>query len=105
GYVIPRRTPRWPSIGLNSWSCSTRASSVRFSSSALPSLPAASILAISTISSSLWQELVERRIDGADGDGLAVHRLEDAVEVLPLEREELGERRAAVGLGLGQDHA
>ena len=31
GYVIPRRTPRWPSIGLNSWSCSTRCRSCRFS--------------------------------------------------------------------------
>ena len=30
----------------------------------------------------LGRELVERRVDQADGHGLAVHRLEDAVEVL-----------------------
>ena len=29
GYVMPSLTPRWPSIGLNSWSCSRRAHSRR----------------------------------------------------------------------------
>ena len=33
----------------------------------------------------LGEELVERRIDHADGDRLTAHRLEDAVEVLPLQ--------------------
>jgi hypothetical protein len=48
---------------------------------------------------------VERRVDGADGHRLAVHRLEDAVEVVALQRQQLGERRAAIGLVVGQDHA
>ena len=41
------------------------------------------------------QELVQRRVEQADGDGQAVHRLEDADEVRLLERLELGERRLA----------
>ena len=48
----PSRTPRCPSIGLNSCSCSTRRSSVCFSWSSLPLSPFTSSLAISTISSS-----------------------------------------------------
>ena len=52
----------------------------------------------------LRQELVQRRVDGADGDRLAVHRLEDAVEILALQRQQLVERRAAIGLVVGEDH-
>ncbi len=35
---------------------------------------------------------MQRRIERADGDGKAGHRLQDAAEVVPLERQELGER-------------
>ena len=52
----------------------------------------------------LRQELVQRRIDGADRDRLAVHRLEDAVEVVALHRQQLGERRPAILLVVGEDH-
>ena len=42
----------------------------------------------------LRQELVERRIDRADRDRRAVHRLEHAVEVAALQRQQLVERLA-----------
>ena len=50
------------------------------------------------------QELVQRGIERPDGDRAAGHRLEDPVEVLALQRQQLGQRRAAVGLVLGDDH-
>ena len=53
----------------------------------------------------LREELVQRRIDHPDGDRRAVHRLEDPVEVVALERQQLVERLAPVGLVVGQDHA
>ena len=52
----------------------------------------------------LRQELVQRRIDGADRDRHAVHRLEDAVEVVALQRQQLVERLAPVGFVVGEDH-
>ena len=52
----------------------------------------------------LGEELVQRRIEQADRDRQAVHRLEDADEVLLLERLELGESGLAAGLVIGQDH-
>ena len=52
----------------------------------------------------LGGELVEGRVDEADGDGLAVHGLEDALEVLALEGEELGERLLAGLDVVGDDH-
>ena len=106
GYVMPRRTPRWPSIGLNSCSCSTRASSCLLARRApCPSARSPPCAAISTISSSrLRQELVQRRIDGADRDRRALHLLEHAVEVLALQRQQLVERGAAIGFVVGQDH-
>ena len=53
----------------------------------------------------LRQELVQRRIDRADGDRLAVHGLEHAVEVAALQRQQLGQRGPAVLLVVGEDHA
>ena len=53
----------------------------------------------------LGQELMQRRIDGANRDRLAFHRLEHAVEVLALQRQQLVQRRAAVGLVVGENHA
>ncbi len=52
----------------------------------------------------LGQELVQRRIDGADGDGQRLHRLEEAGEVGALHGQQLLEGRAAVLLVVGQDH-
>jgi hypothetical protein len=53
----------------------------------------------------LRQEFVERRIDGADRDRLAVHALEDAVEVLTLQRQQLRQRPSAVGFTCRENHA
>ena len=50
------------------------------------------------------QELVERRIEQADRDRQAGHRLEDPFEVGLLEREEPVERVAAAALVRGEDH-
>ena len=52
----------------------------------------------------LGEELVQRRIEGADGDGQRPHRLEEANEVGALHGQELLERGAAVLLGGGEDH-
>jgi hypothetical protein len=43
-------------------------------------------------------------IDHADGDRLALHRLEDAVEVVALQRQELVERGPPLRLVVGEDH-
>ncbi len=48
---------------------------------------------------------MQRRIDGADRDRLALHLLEHAVEVAALQRQQLVERGAAILLVVGQDHA
>ena len=86
---MPSRQPRWPSIGLNSCSSSTRARD-RLDASCPMSLgqlaPARLVVR---------QELVQRRIEQADRDRPALHRPEDAVEVLALERQQLGQRRLA----------
>ena len=47
---------------------------------------------------------MQRRIDRADGDRFAMHRLEHAVEVGALQRQQLVERRPTVLLVIGQDH-
>ena len=50
------------------------------------------------------QELVQRRVEQADGHRQALHRPEDAVEVLALERQQLGQVLLALG-GVGRhDH-
>ena len=51
------------------------------------------------------QELVQRRVEQADGDGQAVHRLEDADEVALLLRAQLLERGVFLVGGVGEDHA
>ena len=48
---------------------------------------------------------MERRIDRADRHRAAAHRLEHAVEVVALERQQLVQRLPAIGLAVGQDHA
>ena len=51
------------------------------------------------------QELVQRRIDEPNGDRQAVHRLEDADEVLALQWKKGVERRRPVRVVLGEDQA
>jgi hypothetical protein len=50
------------------------------------------------------EELVERRVEQADRDRIAVHRLEDPLEVGTLHGQELGERPAATALVVRDDH-
>src|SRR5262245_7537596 len=52
----------------------------------------------------LRQEFVERRIDGANRNRLAMHALEDAVEVLTLQRQQLCQRFPAIGFALRENH-
>ena len=47
---------------------------------------------------------MERWIDGADGDRLTVHRLEHAIEVVTLQRQQLVQRRPPLGFGIGENH-
>ena len=51
-----------------------------------------------------WQELVQRRIDQAHGDGLACHHLKDALEVLLLDGKQAVQRVLPRRFVLGQDH-
>ena len=86
GYVTASRQPRWPSIGFISCSWSTRC----FTSAAeMPSSLASLGLALGLVR----QEFVQRRIEQANRDRQAVHRLEDADEVLPLQRQQILQRR------------
>ena len=50
------------------------------------------------------QELVHRRIEEAHGDRQPGHRYEYALEVGALDRQQLGERDAALGKRVGEDH-
>ena len=50
------------------------------------------------------QELVERRVEEADGDRLALHRLVERLKVALLVRHDLGEGLLAVLGVLGDDH-
>jgi hypothetical protein len=50
------------------------------------------------------QELVQRRVEQADGDRQAFHDREQLDEVGLLEGRDLGQGRAAAGLVVGQDH-
>ena len=52
----------------------------------------------------LGQELVQRRIEQADGDGQRLHGLEEADEVGALHGQQLLERVAAVLLVVGENH-
>jgi hypothetical protein len=97
GKRMPRRQPRRPSIGLNSCSSATRR--VTFSTGT-PSLLASS----ACWSCGVRQELVQGRIEEADGRGQAVERAEDAGEVAPLIGQQLGDGGFAAFLGVGQDH-
>ena len=88
GYVIARRSPRWPSIGLASCSCCTR-----FFTCSQRQAEALGQLGLVLLV--VRQELVQRRVEQADRDRQALHRLEDADEVFALVRQQLGERLLA----------
>ena len=53
----------------------------------------------------LRQELVKRRIDRPDGDRRALHRLEHAVEIGALQRQQLEDRLLSIGHVVCKDHA
>ena len=50
------------------------------------------------------QELVERRVEQADGDRQAAHDPEQLDEIVALHGQDLGQRRAPALDGLGHDH-
>ena len=91
--MIPSRQPRVPSIGF--CSCSARTLAVTRSCRAI-SASAARRRAARAISSDqvsqVGQELVQRRIEQPDRHRQALHRLEDALEVALLERQQPVER-------------
>ena len=84
---MPSRQPRKPSIGLNSCSALTRSA---MTSGETPSSLGHLCLALVVVR----QELVQRRVERADRHRLALHRLEQALEIVPLERQQLGQRLA-----------
>ena len=96
--MMPSRHPRVPSIGFASASYCDAASSLRPSSSSSPRAPRATEQLLD-----VGKELVQRRVEQPDGDGQAVHRLEDALEVAALQLLELLERGVLLGFGVGED--
>ena len=94
---MPRRTPRVPSIGFASRQRCAAASSVRPSASSSPLASRDEQLL------DVGEELVQRRVEQPDGDGQAVHRLEDALEVGALQLLELVERGVLLGRVGGED--
>ena len=84
------RQPRWPSIGLNSCSASLRART-SFSGSAWPTL----LARVQVLHEALEllvvvrQELVQGRVEEPDDDRVALHDLEELVEVRLLHGQEL----------------
>ena len=94
---MPRRQPRKPSIGLNSWSSWTRCW--------IRSAGDAELLRqFRLLLLGVRQELVQRRIQEANRRRIALQRPEDAGEVLALVRQQLGERRLPLLERLGEDH-
>ena len=84
----PNRTPRVPSIGfcLVPLLAPRRAAPLRFLDRLAPSLRPDDL-------SERGQELVQRRVEQAHRDRQAVHRLEDLLEIGPLDRAQLEQRR------------
>ncbi len=97
--MMPSRTPRVPSIGF--CSCQRFAASKRRSSSAV-SPP---VRRLQGEVRDVGQELVQRRVEQAHGDGQAVHRLQDLGEVGPLGPAQLVERGGLLRVSRGEDHA
>ena len=90
GIISPSRQPRSPSIGFCSWRRPDRREELLV----LVGRAALHLGAgdLDELLLEVRQELVERRVDQADDDRQAVHRLEDALEVALLEDLELGHR-------------
>ena len=86
--MMPRRQPRRPSIGFISAIASICASSLRFARELRrrrrPAHSACDDLDLELARG--VEELVQRRVEQADRDGQPVHRLEDAEEVVGLDR-------------------
>ena len=104
GVSRPSRTPRSPSIGFDSCSFSTAASSLRSASTLSPVSPRASATATLTASS------VRSGRNSCSGGssrrmftGKSVHRVEQFGEVLTLQRQQGGQRVIAFFRGPGQD--
>ena len=91
--MSPSRTPRVPSIGLPSSSARIRSSTCSSSAtSARPPEPGLGQPLDQLVA--VGQELVQRRVEQADRHRQLVHRLEQALEVGLLERQQLIERGA-----------
>src|SRR5664280_97246 len=102
---MPRRQPRWPSMGLTSCNCSTRFNSVRSSFSLGDFGLVTSSLPISTIRSS------RRGRNSCSGGsmvrmvtGETIHGAKDADEVIALHGKQFAQRIAAVFLVVGENH-
>ena len=97
GKSMPRRQPRRPSIGLNSCSCSTRR---WIFSTGTPHL----LRQFRLLFRRVRQKLVQRRIEEADRRRKPLPGPEDAGEVVPLIRKQLGQRRFPRLERLGENH-
>ena len=105
GNSRPSRQPRRPSIGFCSCRFCTSASRRLLRAVRLLGLPER--LRTRDLDEQLLerrQELVQRRVDEPDDHRQAVHRLEDAVEVTALHRQQLGQLDAALLLVRRKDH-
>ena len=101
---MPSRTPRVPSIGLASSSAAQALERVLQLSQLGGVASSRARVICSAQLEAVGQELVQRRVEQADRHRQALHRLEHALEVRLLEREQLVERGAAPGLVVGHDH-
>ena len=52
----------------------------------------------------VWNKLVKRRIEQTDVDRHAVHALQDAIEILLLQGQKLGQSHLTASLVVGKDH-
>ncbi len=59
---------------------------------------------VSALLAAVWQEFMERRVQETDGDRIAIHRLEDRLEVRALHGQQLGECAASACYVPRDDH-
>ncbi len=95
---MPRRQPRWPSIGL--FSCSSLDLGARPCPRSTPS----AVAVLADVVVVVRQELVQRRVERADRHRALAHDAEDAREVVALHRQQLGQRGLARLGRVGEDH-
>ena len=104
GVSSPSRTPRSPSIGFDSCSRSTAASSLRSASTCCAGLAAGlGQRDLDRQFGAVRQELVQRRVQQPDVHRQPVHRVQQLGEVLALQRQQRGQRVVALVGGTGQD--